>query len=76
MMEACSPSDAVYDDVSTILSSANQMSNLITALVDWTGVNSASAESNAEPVDIAAVCADAVRSRVGVTALRAQWCAL
>ena len=73
MMEACSPSDAVYDDVSTILSSANQMSNLITALVDWTGVNSASAESNAEPVNIAAVCADAVRSRVCITALRRAW---
>ena len=61
-MEDCSPTSRMYEDVSTIVSCATQMSNLITALVDWTGVNSSAGEATLTAVDVLSVCTNVVRS--------------
>ncbi len=60
-MDTCQPNDSIYEDVATILSGAQQMSNLITAMVDWTAVNSA-ADAYREPTNVVALCTQAVRA--------------
>ena len=61
VVEDCSPSDAMYDDMLTILSCATQMSNLISAMVDWTGVNSTGFDVSNENVNVTDRIMDAVR---------------
>ena len=51
-METCQPSDPNFEDVTTILSCATQMSNLISAMVGWVGVNSSGADLNVSIVDV------------------------
>ena len=60
LMEDCSPTSRMYEDVSTIASCATQMSNLITALVDWTGVNSSAGEATLTAVDVLSLCTNVV----------------
>ena len=67
LLEECRPNSTMFDDVTTIVSSATQMSNLITALVDWTGVSSASSEAKLTAVGLPAICSAQV-----ITVVRCQ----
>jgi hypothetical protein len=61
IMETCEPDDENYEDMCTILSSASQMSNLITAMVDWTGVNSSYCDTPSEAVNVMDAIKELVR---------------
>ena len=61
LMEECTPSSRLYEDVSTILTGAAEMSNLITALVDWTGINSSAGDATLTVVDVQDICTSVVR---------------
>ncbi len=56
----------MYEDLSTIVSSAVQMSNVITSIVEWTGVASAACDvgslSSKPPRDLHGACMETVAS--------------
>ncbi len=65
-LEALNPNDetGMYEDLSTIVSSAIQMSNIITSIVEWTSAASAACDAGTDatlaPRDLHAACVETV----------------
>ncbi len=59
--EASNLGDEVYEDACIVLSNATTMSNLITAIVDWTSATSDASDPVQLPTDVLELCRKAVR---------------
>jgi signal transduction histidine kinase len=61
--EASRRGDEIYEDACIVLSNATSMSNLITAIVDWTSATSDASDPVLLPTDVLELCRKAVRSQ-------------
>jgi hypothetical protein len=55
IMESCKPDDAIYEDVSIIVSGALQMSRLLVSIMDWTKVSVGQLELKQDQFDLSAL---------------------
>jgi signal transduction histidine kinase len=62
LLERSSPGDAVYEDVTTILSGASQMSRLITDIMDWSKVSAGKVDLVLEAAYVPSLLKDVVRA--------------
>ena len=53
--ESCKPDDAIYEDVSIIVSGALQMSRLLVSIMDWTKVSVGQLELKQDQFDLSAL---------------------
>jgi hypothetical protein len=60
IQEASRPGDEVYEDACIVLDNATSMSNLITAIADWTSATSDTSDPVMAPCDIVDLCRRAV----------------
>jgi hypothetical protein len=60
-MESCKPDDAIYEDVSIIVSGALQMSRLLVSIMDWTKISVGQLEIKCDKVNVATVLRHLVR---------------
>jgi hypothetical protein len=67
IMESCKPDDAIYEDVSIIVSGALQMSRLLVSIMDWTKISVGQLELRQADVDVVRLLKNVVRGF--------QWCA-
>ncbi len=61
-MESCKPDDAIYEDVSIIVSGALQMSRLLVSIMDWTKISVGQLEIKCDKVNVATVLRHLVRN--------------
>ena len=64
--EASRQGDEVYEDACIVLDNATSMSNLITAIADWTSATSDTSDAVFVPTDVMELCRKAVWSGVRV----------
>ena len=60
------PANPLYEDVVTILQGSQEMSKIISAIVDWTGINSATSEVKTVPMSLHHECSQLVRTRASI----------
>jgi K+-sensing histidine kinase KdpD len=60
-MESCKPDDAIYEDVSIIVSGALQMSRLLVSIMDWTKISVGQMELKLEDMRVGDILRGVVR---------------
>ncbi len=70
--DTCHRGDAIYEDVCTVLENATAMSNLLSAIVEWTSAVAEDSEPLLEPTNVVDLCKREVGCSIGARKQRSR----